>query len=72
MAANVSDVHEAPEPAAGRRRGFRARPNLHLSRPARQAARSAALREMLLLDAVAFAGCLAACWVDSYCVPLVR
>jgi hypothetical protein len=39
-------VHEAPKPTEGRRRGFHALPDLHPSRPAWQAARSAAKREM--------------------------
>ena len=52
MAPNVPCVHEAAEPGEARRSGFRAHPNLGLSQPARQAARSAALREMALLDAV--------------------
>jgi len=56
MAANVPCVHEAPEPTEGRHRGFRALHILHPSRPARQAARSAALREMALLDDVLLPG----------------
>jgi len=50
IAYNVPCVHEAPEPTEGRRRRFHALPDLHLSWPAWQAARSAALREMSLLD----------------------
>ena len=41
LAANVSDVHEAPEPGSARRRGFHAHSKLLLSLPAWQARDSA-------------------------------
>jgi hypothetical protein len=46
MSPNVSAVHEVPEPGEARRRDFRALHDDTLSQPARQAAQSAALREM--------------------------